>query len=317
MTAQLELRVLVVVGLAACGAGTTPPQSGARATPCLDRAAAETEAAAARDRNRTAFLAALEHRGLTLEAIEPQVEPAGDGVTEWRVANGIAWAPVSYRACGELPGYELARDGDGGLWALLPAPAVSGRRDLHACGCYGEEPITCGGAAPEPVLLGYRVPDGLTFRGTAEIGYPHEDVSVFLVGHSEPSARRITAEMRPILFACAMITLSCGGAPRSSEPPSPPVPASAPAPAPAPATAAAPRPARDRACDRVRRRVIDGRVVALPMDIVQVYCSTHGDGCCAGGGATGNALGGTGGWQWNCNNDRSGEWYRSACLGRR
>jgi len=169
--------LLVISSVLACGAKGKRAQQHS----CIRLDAARAEQAASAKQNRANLEAAIVARGLSLLAIPSQTVGIDKLSPEWRTrtqpsGETIVLAPIANQGCGDSPRFELVRNDKGEVWGLYAAARATRKREVDTCACMSEQPVTCGGAAPPPLQLGFTLPPDLTFRGEVRIDYDVEDL---------------------------------------------------------------------------------------------------------------------------------------------
>jgi hypothetical protein len=181
--------ILVVVG--ACGGSRAGSDTAKPPAPaCVSYEASKAEEKAVADRNEANFRRALGEQGLT----EPDFpadyfEARDDQGQEWQVVDAAGaktlLAPVSYLSCGVSNPWRLAMDGSGGVSALMVTPRETKGTTVAICGCQVDIPITCGGAAPQPVRWRWAMATTAAWKGPLNVVVDHESFSTTFAGRGD------------------------------------------------------------------------------------------------------------------------------------
>ncbi len=191
MTMTRAGSLLVIVTAASCGQGPTPA---APATPaglaCTSNDAVKAEATQLAVRNQAAFTRALAEQGLREPSFAADYfEDRDDGSHEWQVVDAAAGrtllAPLSYLSCGVSNPWRLAQDGSGGVFALLPSERETAHHTRAICGCEADIPVTCGGAAAQPVRWRWALPTATDFKGPLSVVIDHETLTTTFAGRGD------------------------------------------------------------------------------------------------------------------------------------
>jgi hypothetical protein len=177
-------RSLVVLALWTTAAGAQPA-----APVCLPVDKARVEATAAEARNADRFDKALDKKRLalvTLDVVVVEEPPAGlwKPLTVMTTESGgkpVRWlvGPQTRAPCGfDAKDWLLAKNAKGELYSITKVARFRGASYLTACGCRTYERPTCGGAAPRPIAVRYRLPDGVTYAGGVTIEYDADPSNV-------------------------------------------------------------------------------------------------------------------------------------------
>jgi hypothetical protein len=195
MRARTTLLVLVAAAEAAgCGTPkqrTAPRDEGPR---CVSYDEAKLEEKAVAERNEAHFQRALAEQGLREPGFDADYFDARDDQGhEWQVVDAAGartlLAPPSYMTCGEIANpWRLAQDGSGAVSALVVTPReAAASKVITICGCQADVPITCGGAAPQPVRWRWAMSPTATWKGPLAIVVDHESVSTTFAGRTDGS----------------------------------------------------------------------------------------------------------------------------------
>lgn len=188
--------LLLVASVAAgCGGGGKAPSSATTppAPACVSYEQAKAEEKAVAERNEAHFRRALAEQGLREPGFTADYFDArGEGSHEWQVVDAAGartlLAPVSYLACGVSNPWRLAEDGSGGVSALMITPRETASKVIAICGCQADVPITCGGAAPQPVRWRWAMSPSSTWKGPLAIVVDREAVTTTFAGRADGSA---------------------------------------------------------------------------------------------------------------------------------
>lgn len=191
MNRALALVTVVVAPVAACG-GKKPSSDPAKPATlaCLPYEQVKAEEKAVADRNQASFERALAEQGLREPDFTADYFDARDDQgQEWQVVDAAGartlLAPVSYLSCGVSNPWRLAQDGSGGVSALMITPRPTTSKTLAICGCQVDIPITCGGAAPQPVRWRWAMSTTSAWKGPLNIVVDHESLSTTFAGRGD------------------------------------------------------------------------------------------------------------------------------------
>lgn len=165
----------LALALVGCGSGrgssARPSGPGVATCTAYSRVVEQEQAIAAG--NAAALTRAVTEANLTEAQLDvDSFAVTGDGGAEslsWQVVEASGHrsllSPVSLDVCGAGNPWHLALDGRGGVVVLMLQLRQVARHQLTVCGCEVDVPLTCGGAAPQPVRWRWTLPAGLSFAG--------------------------------------------------------------------------------------------------------------------------------------------------------
>jgi hypothetical protein len=186
-------RTAILIVLGACGGSRAATDTAKPPAPaCVSYEASKAEEKAVADRNEASFRSALAAQGLE----EPDFtadyfEARDDQGQEWQVVDATGaktlLAPVTYLSCGVSNPWRLAMDGSGGVSALMVTPRETKASTVTICGCQADIPITCGGAAPQPVRWRWAMATTAEWKGPLNIVVDHETLTTAFAGRADGS----------------------------------------------------------------------------------------------------------------------------------
>ncbi len=191
MRAPAALALALAAG---CGGGGKATSSTApAASACVTYAEAQAEEKAVAERNEAHLQRALAEQGLREPAFAADYFDARgreDGDT-WQLVEAAGartlLAPESYLVCGVSNPWRLAEDGAGGVSALMITSRETASKVVTICGCRADVPITCGGAAPQPVRWRWAMSPSSTWKGPLAIVVDHESMTTAFAGRADGS----------------------------------------------------------------------------------------------------------------------------------
>ncbi len=174
-----------------CGGARSSDTAKVPAPPtCTPHPQVQAEETAVAERNQAAFARALAEQGLREPDFTSDYFDSSDAAgREWQVVDDAEGrtllAPVSYLSCGVSNPWRLAQDGSGGVSALVISDRPTTTQHLAICGCQVDIPITCGGAAPQPVRWRWRMPASTKWNGPLSVVVDRETLTTSFAGRGD------------------------------------------------------------------------------------------------------------------------------------
>lgn len=189
---RIHAALLVAIAATGCGGGKSSTTPTPAAPTCLPYEQVKLEEKAVAERNEAHFERALAEQGLHEPDFPADYYDARDDQgQEWQVVDAAGartlLAPVSYLSCGVSNPWRLAQDGSGGVSALMITPRETASKVLTICGCQADIPITCGGAAPQPVRWRWAMSTSAAWKGPLSVVVDHEAISTTFAGRADGS----------------------------------------------------------------------------------------------------------------------------------
>ena len=190
MRRHLSIVIVLVLVLGACGGSKSSSTPAIAAPACVPYEQAKLEEKAVADRNQAHFERALSEQGLREPDFTADYYDARDDQgQEWQVVDAAGartlLAPVSYLSCGVSNPWRLAQDGSGGVSALMITPRALPGKMVAICGCQVDIPITCGGAAPQPVRWRWAMATSAAWKGPLAIVVDNESLTTTFAGRGD------------------------------------------------------------------------------------------------------------------------------------
>lgn len=185
--------LFLAIAATGCGGGRSSTTPTPAVPACVPYEQAKAEEKAVAERNLASLRRALAEQGMREPDFPADYYDARDdqGI-EWQVVDAAAGrtllAPVSYLSCGVSNPWRLAQDGSGGVSALMITPRETASKVLTICGCQADIPITCGGAAPQPVRWRWAMSTTNAWKGPLSIVVDHEAISTTFAGRANGSS---------------------------------------------------------------------------------------------------------------------------------